>query len=69
VQVARALDCRVTDLTDALDAPQAARADFEFLKLMTLPGAVDLLKRYEGLAPESRRLLVDLLDSLAAASA
>ena len=69
VQVARALDCRVTDLTDALDAPQAVRADFEFLKLMTLPGAVDLLKRYEGLAPESRRLLVDLLDSLAPAAA
>jgi transcriptional regulator with XRE-family HTH domain len=65
VQVARALDCRVTDLTSALDHPQTAAADFEFLKLMTLPGAIDLLKRYETLAPDSRRLLVDLLDSLA----
>jgi transcriptional regulator with XRE-family HTH domain len=65
VQIARALDCRVTDLTNSLDQPQIAAADFEFLKLMTLPGAVDLLKRYEGLSAESRRLLVDLLDSVA----
>jgi transcriptional regulator with XRE-family HTH domain len=64
VQIARALECRVTDLTTALDQPQFAAADFEFLKLMTLPGAIDLLKRYEALTPESRRLLVDLLQSL-----
>jgi transcriptional regulator with XRE-family HTH domain len=64
VQIARALDCRVTDLTSALDQPQMAAADFEFLKLMTLPGAVDLLKRYEVMSAESRRLLVDLLESL-----
>jgi len=64
VQIARALECRVTDLTTALDQPQFAPADFEFLKLMTLPGAIDLLKRYEALTPESRRLLVDLLQSL-----
>ena len=31
---------------------------------MTLPGAIDLLKRYESLSAESRRLLVDLLQSL-----
>jgi transcriptional regulator with XRE-family HTH domain len=66
VQIARALDCRVTDLTSALDQPQIEPADFEFLKLMTLPGAVDLLKRYEQMAPESRRLLVDLLRTLLA---
>jgi len=65
VQIARALDCRVTDLATALDQPASAPADFEFLKLMTLPGAIDLLKRYADLSPESRRLLVDLLDSLA----
>jgi transcriptional regulator with XRE-family HTH domain len=64
VQISRALECRVTDLTGALDQPQFAPADFEFLKLMTLPGAIDLLKRYESLSPESRRLLVDLLQSL-----
>jgi transcriptional regulator with XRE-family HTH domain len=64
VQIARALDCRVTDLTSALDQPQIEPADFEFLKLMTLPGAVDLLKRYELMTPDSRRLLVDLLRSL-----
>jgi transcriptional regulator with XRE-family HTH domain len=65
VQIARALNSRVTDLTSALDEPQMAPADFEFLKLMTLPGAIELLKRYEALSPESRRLLVDLLESLA----
>lgn len=69
VQIARALECRVTDLTSALDQPQLAPADFEFLKLMTLPGAVDLLKRYEVMTPESRRLLVDLLQSLVLESA
>jgi transcriptional regulator with XRE-family HTH domain len=64
LKISRALECRVTDLTGALDQPQFAPADFEFLKLMTLPGAIDLLKRYESLSPESRRLLVDLLQSL-----
>jgi transcriptional regulator with XRE-family HTH domain len=64
VQIARALECRVTDLTSALDQPNFAAADFEFLKLMTLPGAVDLLKRYETMSPDSRRLLIDLLRSL-----
>jgi transcriptional regulator with XRE-family HTH domain len=64
VQIARALDCRVTDLTSALDQPEIAPADFEFLKLMTLPGAIDLLKRYEAMSSDSRRLLVDLLTSL-----
>lgn len=68
VQVARALDCRVTDLTSALDQPQTAPADFEFLRLMALPGASDLLTRYERLTPESRRLLVELLRSLTHAS-
>jgi transcriptional regulator with XRE-family HTH domain len=64
VQIARALDCRVTDLTSALDQPQIASSDFEFLKLMTLPGAMDLLQRYETMSPDSRRLLIDLLESL-----
>jgi transcriptional regulator with XRE-family HTH domain len=64
VQISRALDCRVTDLTAALDQPDVEPADLEYLKLMTLPGAVDLLKRYAGMAADSRRLLVDLLDSL-----
>ena len=67
VQIAKALACQVADLTGALAQPEMARADFEFLKLMTLPGAIDLLKRYEALTPESRRLLVELLQSTAAA--
>src|SRR6516164_1429953 len=58
VQIARALDCRVTDLTSALDQQEIAPVDFEFLHLMTLPGAVELLKRYEVLSTESRRLLL-----------
>ena len=64
VQIARALECRVTDLTSALDEPQLAPADFEFLKLMTLPGAVDLLEQYEVMLPEARRLLVSLLGAV-----
>ena len=69
VQIARALDCRVTDLTGALEGPDIAPADFEFLKLMTLPGAVELLTRYETMSPESRRLLVDLLQAIDLTSA
>lgn len=64
VQIARALDCRVSDLTNVLDEGPVAPADFAFLKLMTLPGAVDLLKRYEAMTPQTRRLLVDLLQNL-----
>jgi transcriptional regulator with XRE-family HTH domain len=62
VQIARALECQVTDLTSALDEPTFASADFEFLRLMTLPGAVDLLQRYEVMTPEGRRQLVSLLE-------
>ena len=69
VQIARALNCRVTDLTGALEQPESAPADFEFLKLMTVPGAVDLLKRYEVMTPEARRLLVDLLQNIELAPA
>ena len=63
VQIARALECRVSDLTSALDQPQMPPADFEMFKLMVLPGAVDLLKLYQAMSPTRRRLLVDLLQS------
>jgi transcriptional regulator with XRE-family HTH domain len=66
VQIAQALACRVTDLTSALEQPEKAPADFECLKLMTLPGAVDLLQRYKAMTPDARRLLIDLLQSTAA---
>ena len=69
VQIARALNCRVSDLTSALDQPEIAPVDFEFLKLMTLPGAIDLLKRYEALSGEARGLLVNLLGSMLATPA
>lgn len=62
VQIARALECQVTDLTSALDEPTFAAAEFEFLRLMTLPGAVDLLQRYEVMTPDARRQLVSLLE-------
>jgi hypothetical protein len=64
LRIARALDCSVPDLTGALDQLQIAPADFEFFKLMALPGAVDLLKRYEALSPEGRAKLVGLLMSI-----
>jgi hypothetical protein len=65
----RALDCRVSDLTGALEQPDIAPADFAFLKLMTVPGAVGLLQRYEAMTPESRRLLIDLLKNVEVALA
>jgi hypothetical protein len=53
-----------TDLTTALDPPHVAAVDSEFLKLMILPGAVDLLKRYEIVSLVSRRRFVDLLQKV-----
>ena len=64
VQIARALNCRVTDLVSILDQPQITPEDFEVLRLLTLPGASDLLRRYEKLSNESRRMLLGFLSSL-----
>jgi transcriptional regulator with XRE-family HTH domain len=64
VRIASALDCQVTDLTNALDQPLAAPADFEFIRLMTVPGAVDLLKCYAALSPDRRAKLVGFLASV-----
>jgi transcriptional regulator with XRE-family HTH domain len=65
VQIARALECRVSDLTDALDDDgPVAPTEFAFLQLMTLPGAVDLLTEYQRMAPEARRHLVELLQNM-----
>jgi transcriptional regulator with XRE-family HTH domain len=68
VQIARALRCGLNDLTRALDPQAIAPTDLEFLRLMTLPGAVDLLTRYAAMPAETRRLLMDLLGSFMAVS-
>jgi transcriptional regulator with XRE-family HTH domain len=68
VQIARALHCGLHDLTSALDPQTIAPMDLELLQLMTLPGAVDLLRRYAAMSTETRRLLVDLVGSFMAAS-
>jgi transcriptional regulator with XRE-family HTH domain len=64
VRIASALNCQVTDLTNSLDQPQTSAADFEFIRLMTVPGAVDLLKRYSALSSGSRAKLVGFLASV-----
>jgi transcriptional regulator with XRE-family HTH domain len=64
VQIAHALECRVADLTSALDQADPAAADLHHLRLLTIGGATTLLNEYAQLSPESRRLLIDLLSSL-----
>lgn len=64
VQIARALNCRVTDLVSILDQPQVTPEDFEVLRLLTVPGASDVLRRYETLSSDSRRALLAFLNSL-----
>jgi transcriptional regulator with XRE-family HTH domain len=62
VQIARALKCRVTDLMEVLDGPDAeSTADLEVLTRTRTPGAVELLSAYERLTPEARSSLVTLL--------
>ena len=67
VQIARALRCRVTDLTDVFDGPDRETAeDLDLLTRMRTPGALELLYAYERLTPEARSALVNLLRSLTA---
>ena len=65
VQIARALQCRVTDLMDVLDGPDyETTLDLDLLTRMRTPGALDLLASYERLAPDARSTLVSLLRTL-----
>jgi transcriptional regulator with XRE-family HTH domain len=64
VRIASALDCQVSDLTNAVDQPQASPADFELIWPMTVPGAVDLLERYAALSADGRAKLVEFLASV-----
>jgi len=67
VQIARALQCRVVDLMDVLDAPdRQGSGDFDILTRMRTPGALELLSSYERLSPETRASLVHLIRTLAA---
>jgi transcriptional regulator with XRE-family HTH domain len=65
VQIARALQCRVVDLMDVLDAPdRETTADLDMLTRMRTPGAVELLNAYEKMPPEARTALVALLRTI-----
>jgi len=67
VQIARALQCRVVDLMDVLDAPDgAAPGDLDLLARMRTPGALELLSTFERLTPETRSSLLSLMRTLAA---
>jgi len=67
VQIARALQCRVVDLMDVLDAPDgAAPGDLDLLTRMRTPGALELLSTFERLTPETRSSLLSLMRTLAA---
>jgi transcriptional regulator with XRE-family HTH domain len=66
VQIARALQCRVVDLMDVLDAPDGqGTTDLDILTRMRTPGALELLSAYEKLSPETRTSLLGLLRTLA----
>jgi transcriptional regulator with XRE-family HTH domain len=67
VQIARALKCRVVDLLDVLDGPDAETAqDLDLLTRMRTPGVLELLAAYERLAPDARTSLLSLLRALTA---
>ena len=65
VQIARALQCRVVDLMDVLDAPDGNNTtDLDILTRMRTPGALELLSAFEQLSPETRSSLLGLLRTL-----
>ncbi len=65
VQIARALQCRVVDLMDVLDAPDGNNTtDLDILTRMRTPGALELLSAFELLSPETRSSLLGLLRTL-----
>jgi len=70
VQIARALQCRVIDLMDVLDAPdREGSGDLDILTRMRTPGALELLSAFERLAPEVRSSLLGLVRILAVEAA
>ena len=61
VQIARALDCRVTDLMGVLDVPNDASAEMDILSRIRTPGALELLTEFERLSPDARASLLVFL--------
>jgi transcriptional regulator with XRE-family HTH domain len=65
VQISAALKCRVGELVDVLDGPDAATAqDLDLLTRVRIPGAVELLDTYARMPQEARTTLVALLRAL-----
>jgi transcriptional regulator with XRE-family HTH domain len=66
VQISRALDCRVVDLLEVLDATDGGKpGDLDLLARLRTPGALELLCAYEVLSPATRASLLNLLRTLA----
>jgi transcriptional regulator with XRE-family HTH domain len=64
VQIARALDCRVTDLMGVLDVPDDAAAEMDILSRIRTPGALELLTEFEKMSPDARASLLVFLRSM-----
>lgn len=69
VQIARALDCRVTDLMGVLDVPDDATAEMDILSRIRTPGALELLTEYERMSPDARASLLTFLRSMTGSAA
>lgn len=68
VQIARAMDCTVSQLTRGLGEAEAGRdEDTEYLQLLSEPGAHDLLRTYARMTPTTRRALLEFLSTTPAA--
>jgi transcriptional regulator with XRE-family HTH domain len=69
VQIAHALGLRLADLVGDIDrASGISGEDVEVLKVMTVPGAIELLKDFARLPPNTRATLRDLVRVMADAS-
>ena len=65
LQIARALECRAADLICVFDAPNDHLESQQTVETrIRIPGAVELLSAYKGLAPRAREPLVTLLREL-----
>lgn len=62
LRIAEVLDVEISDLFGRADARQAI--DDSLAKLLSVPGALDMLNGYSGLSGESRTALVSLMRAL-----
>lgn len=65
VQIARALECRISSLVSVLETAAEATDDLQLLRKLHTPGADDMLNMYERLKPQSRAALVNLMETIA----